>query len=100
MADKSMLVGDDAADLLLTYASLIGQVGRADTVTLNAIDGGGDEVVVGFLLNSGTALVIQTSTASFREPDNAEAIGYMRDRIASYGPSDTRSPFGSMAEEI
>lgn len=99
LADKSLLVGDEAADLLLSYAGLIAEVGRGDTVTLHAIDQAGDSVVAGVLLNSGTALVTQTTTSTIPEPDNAQVIRYMRDRIASYRSTDTTdSPFGTSLE--
>ena len=100
LADKSLLVGDEAADLLLSYAGLIAEVGRGDTITLRAIDQGGDTVVAGLLLNSGTALVTQTTTSTLPEPDNVEVIRYMRERIASYRTTDmTDSPFATIHEE-
>jgi hypothetical protein len=99
LADKALLVGDEAADLLLSYAGLIAEVGRGDTITLHAIDQSGDEVVAGLLLNGGTALVTQTTSSTLPEPDNVEVIRYMRDRIASYRTTDmTDSPFGTSPE--
>ena len=102
MAEKSLLIGDEAADLLLEYAALVAQIGGGDKVSLRAIGADGDEVTVGFLLNSGTVLLIETSTGSaLAEPDNHESIEYMRARIDSYSDSysdsdsdsDHRHPF-------
>ena len=85
MAEKSLLIGDEAADLLLSYAALVAQIGRGDHVSIRAIGADGDEVTVGFLLNSGTVLLIETSTGStLSEPDNRDAIQYMSERLASY----------------
>lgn len=100
MADKSLLIGDEAATLLLSYAALVAQLNRGDELTLRAIGSDGDEVSVGFLLNSGTVLLIESSTATMPEPDNQTAIDYMRARIADYHPPvDTASPFDTLERE-
>jgi hypothetical protein len=98
MADKSLLIGDEAADLLLEYAALLAQIGRGDSIQLRAIGADGDEVTVGFLLNSGTVLLTETSSSTLPEPDNSGTIGYMRKRLESYnlppddGPLDEPEP--------
>ena len=81
MAEKSLLVGDEAADLLLEYAALLAQSDSADTVVLKAYGDDGDPVDVTFLLNSGTSILAQTSESPMGEPDNSAGIGYMRDRM-------------------
>jgi hypothetical protein len=83
MADKSLLVGDDAADLLLEYAALLAQLGRGDSVSLRAVGADGDEVTAGFLLNGGTTLLVESTRSSLPEPDNERAVEYMRGRIGS-----------------
>lgn len=100
MADKSLLIGDEAADLLLSYAALIAQIGRGDRVTLRAIGADGDEVQVGFLLNSGTVLLIESSSGSaLPEPDNREAIEYMREQLGRYnGDGHGIDPFDADVE--
>ena len=91
---KHLTMGDDAAALLLSYAALMAQRNRGDEVTVRAIGADGDEVDVGFLLNSGTVLLIESSTSTLPEPDNGPAIDYMRERLAHYDPTDDlRSPF-------
>lgn len=80
-ADKSLLVGDEAADVLLEYAVLLADRGRADSVRLNAYGADGDEVVATFLLDAGTPLMAETSATSMNEPDNRHAIAQMRARI-------------------
>jgi hypothetical protein len=42
-ADKSLLVGDDAALLLLEYAAAVAGNDEGDTVMLNAIGSDGDD---------------------------------------------------------
>ena len=76
-----MLVGDEAADLLIEYAALLTRHDSADTVTLTAYGDDGDPVEATFLLNSGTSLVIESSESPVSEPDNAGAISYMRERM-------------------
>jgi hypothetical protein len=100
MADKSLLIGDEAADLLLEYAALLAQIGRGDSVKLRAIGADGDEVTVGFLLNSGTVLLIESSTSGLPEPDNGEAERYMRSRLDSYNPTQDQpdDAFGETGE--
>jgi hypothetical protein len=92
MADKSLLIGDEAADLLLEYAALLAQIGRGDSVRIRAIGVDGDEVTVGFLLNSGTVLLVETSTSTLPEPDNAGVVRYMRQRLDSYSANQDQSP--------
>jgi hypothetical protein len=81
MAEKSLLLGDEAADLLMEYAALLGRTDSADTVTLRAYGADGDPVDVTFLLNSGLALLAETSDSPVPEPDNREGIRYMRNRM-------------------
>jgi hypothetical protein len=42
-------------------------------------------VTVGFLLNGGTVLLVESSTSTLPEPDNGEAVAYLRGRLAGYG---------------
>src|SRR4051794_12068384 len=97
MADKSLMLGDEAADLLIDYAALLAQIGSGDRVELRALGTQGELVDVVFLLNSGTVLLAETSPSVMEEPDNSEGIAYLRSRIESYGlPSaDGADPFGA-----
>jgi hypothetical protein len=78
-ADKSLLVGDEVADLLMEYATLVVSGGHADTVRAFGADG--QEVVATLLLDQGVPLMAETSQSSMVEPDNAEALEYLRGRI-------------------
>lgn len=81
-AEKSLLVGDEVADLLLEYAALVASSGNADTVDVRAFGADGQEVVATLLLFQGVPIMAETSHTSMVEPDNAEALEYMRGRIA------------------
>lgn len=81
VADKSLVLGDDAADLLISYATLLGESQHADNIELHAISGDGDEVLVTFLLNQGVTIVTETVHTSQPEPDNRHAIAYLQTAI-------------------
>jgi hypothetical protein len=79
--EKSLLMGDVAADTLLEYAALVASLGTADTVKLRAFGSDGQEVVATLLLEQGAPLMAESSHTSMVEPDNAEALEYMRKKI-------------------
>jgi len=103
-ADKNLLVGDDAAELMLQYAAALSSTGGADTVHVNAISSDGDAVVATFLLNAGSPLMAETTNSTLPEPDNDEIAQYMRDRLAQLTPrevtTDGQEPDASFEEEF
>ena len=84
MADKSFLVGDDVAETLIRYAALLGKVGSADSVSIRSLGIDGELVEALFLLNSGTVLMAESTHSDLPEPDNSDALQYMRDQIEKY----------------
>jgi hypothetical protein len=100
VADKSLLAGDDAVDLLMEYAKLLGVANSADNIDLNAIGADGDEVIVTFLLNSGVTIVAETTTSTAQEPDNAKAEQYMHTQVAHLRGLRTVAPEDVSAEHI
>lgn len=78
---KNLLIGDEVADVLTEYAALVASRGLGDRVDLRAIGTDGDEVVVTIVLSSGTAILTETSRNQLAEPDNSEAVAYMRSQI-------------------
>lgn len=80
-SDKSLLIGDEAADLLMEYAAEVARAHTADTVNLKAYGSDGNAVVATFLLGQGSPLMAETANGDIPEPDNSAAIGYMRDRL-------------------
>jgi hypothetical protein len=84
MADKSLLMGDEAADTLVKYAAMVAQIGGGDAVTLRALGMDGEDVSVSFLLNSGTVMLSESTFSNLPEPDNSEPVAYMRSRIGAF----------------
>lgn len=80
-SEKSLLIGDEAADLLMSYATVLGRTRGTDSVTIHALGVDGNEVDATFLLNASTILMIETANTTVDEPDNARAVEYMRERI-------------------
>jgi hypothetical protein len=80
-ADRSVLIGDEAADTLIHYSALLADSGHADSVVLNALDADGDEIVASFVLGSGTNLMSATATSKLPEPSNVEGLNYLKQKI-------------------
>ncbi|BDZ44373.1 hypothetical protein [Naasia aerilata] len=80
-SNKSMLVGDIAADLMVEYAATLAHKRDGDTVSLNVINADGNEAEAIFLLDTGAPLMAETVNSSLPEPGNAEAEAYMRGQI-------------------
>jgi hypothetical protein len=76
--EKSLLVGDAAADALLEYAAFLASDARGDTVEIRAIGSDGDDVTATFLLGPGATLMAETANTNLPEPDNTAALEYMR----------------------
>src|ERR1700712_4210183 len=70
-SEKSMLVGNEAADLLLEYAAAVSKIHTADTVNINALGSDGNNVEATFLLGEGAPLMAETATTDVEEPDNS-----------------------------
>jgi hypothetical protein len=83
-ADKTLLVGDSTANLIMEYASQLAQHQTADTVTISAIDGDGNDVNATLLLDAGAPLMVETATTTATEPENAGVDDYMAERISQY----------------
>jgi hypothetical protein len=76
-----LLMGDDAADVLLRYASSLANVGRADTVAVRAIAATGCGIDVTLLLDTGTVLMAEDTESGLAVPDNSGVVTYMRERM-------------------
>lgn len=100
VSDKSLLLGDEASDLLAEYAAALGRGQSADTIELRAISGDGDEVLVTFLLNGGFTFVSETSTSRAPEPDNARAEDYLRGRLLDLRRFEEATPEDVLGEHI
>lgn len=102
-AEKSLLVGDAVADLLIEYAAALGTAQQADTVSLHAISSDGDEVDAMFLLGEGAPLMNETTTSTLPEPDNQTAETYIRERLQTLQSPNQGGPLsddGQLPEEF
>jgi hypothetical protein len=79
--EKSLLMGDEAADTLLEYARLVADNDKADTVTLQSVSPDGNTVEAAFLLNASTVLIVESTNSDMVPPDNTDAVAEMQDRI-------------------
>lgn len=80
--EKAHFLGDDAAEMLMEYASALGNADRFDTVTLRAVDGHGNSVEATFLLNPSTVMLMESSSSDMAEPENTAGTDYMRRQIS------------------
>jgi hypothetical protein len=79
--DKSLLIGDEIADLLLEYAALLTRESSGDTVEVAAISSDGDEVTASFLLGPGVTMMAETTHNTLPEPENTAAIEYVTEAM-------------------
>ena len=84
-SNRSLLMGDDAADALVEYSALIARRGSADTVALRAVGADAEVVDATFMLGSGTILMAQSAHSTMEEPENSEAVFTLRQKIKRLG---------------
>ena len=99
-SDKSLLVGDEVADMLLQYAARLASAGVADTVDVHAVSSDGDDVTATFLLGEGAPLMAETTTSKLPEPDNNQAVRHMTDRMARLAPTAVASEMDAETTEL
>jgi hypothetical protein len=80
-ADQSVLIGDEAADVLIRFSALLAEKGHADAISLNVLGEDGDESEASFVIGSGTNLMTASTNSKIPEPDNEQGIGVMREKI-------------------
>ncbi len=80
-AEKSLLMGDEVVDLMMEYAVLLARHSSADSVDVEAIGTDGDVVTATFLIGPATIMVAETARSTFPEPENGEAVTYLREQI-------------------
>jgi hypothetical protein len=83
-ANKSLLTGDEAADLLVRYAATLADQKRGDAVRLNTISADGNLTETLFLLDTGAPLLSETTNSGLPDPDNAAAVAYMRGKLTEF----------------
>jgi hypothetical protein len=91
-ADKSLILGNAAAELTVEYAAALARIGSADTVRLVAYGSDGDKVTATLLLDAGAPLMIETSATDLPEPDNTDTVAYMTQRMSEINSPPQASP--------
>lgn len=91
-ADKSFLLGDETAVAVLEYAAALAHHHDADDVELETISSDGDEVRATLLLGGGAPLMAESAHTELPEPDNADALAYMKRRIDALRHAPSANP--------
>lgn len=78
--------------MLAEYGAVLARRGTADTVVLTVLDPLGEDATATFLLDSGAVLMVESTHSTIPEPDNAEAIAVMRERIDRLESPPTAHP--------
>lgn len=86
-ANKTVLVGDAAADALVAYGVALAANNAADNVEYTCIGADGGIVQVSFLLNAGSALVAESTPSNLPEPNNHAEVARIRERTAALNGS-------------
>ncbi len=80
-AEKSWLVGDDAADAVVEYAVLLARTGSADSVEVNALSADGTAHLITLVIGPATMMTLASVDASADEPNNDEAVIAIHERM-------------------
>jgi len=96
-ADKSFLLGDETAVTVLEYAAALAHHHDADDVELEAISSDGDEVRAILLLGGGAPLMAESAHTELPEPDNADALAYMKRRLDALRHAPSANPLDTEA---
>ena len=85
------LVDDEAADAIVEYAVLMAKTGSADSVTLFVLGPDGNHEQTKFAIGPATMISAETTRSELEQPDNSEALAYMREKMAQldWMPGDT-----------
>jgi hypothetical protein len=78
-----MLVGDELAYVLLEYWALLAERAEADMVEVQVLDSDGISASEAVPLDAAVPLRVESASVPFCEPDNADALAYLRRRIWS-----------------
>ncbi|WP_213817039.1 hypothetical protein [Glaciihabitans sp. dw_435] len=91
-SDKSLIVGDDAAKLVVEYAAALARAHSADTVTLRAYGADGGNVEATLLLDEGAPVMIETANSDLPEPENGALVEHIRARLGQLGATVQAMP--------
>jgi hypothetical protein len=91
-ADKNLLLGTEAAELIVEYAAALARQHTADTVRVNAYGADGDKVEALLLLDEGAPLMVETSHSDLPDPENDDVVDYIRERMQELSGTNEARP--------
>ncbi|WP_152607165.1 hypothetical protein [Clavibacter michiganensis] len=94
-AEKTLLVGDEMADVMMEWSAALASDGAAEALVVAAISGDGDDVLATFQIGAGSPVMVETSSTTLPEPDNAGVVDRLRtllERRATPRPILTEAP--------
>lgn len=97
---KSLLVGDEVAELIIEYAAALARLGGADTVRLTACGVDVDKLQALLLLGQGASIMAETSSINMPEPDNRDVVSYMKQRLARTGAAPFSLPLDHQSDSM
>ena len=95
-AGRSLLVGDAAADAVVEYTAVLARTASADTVELQAFTEAGKWIRACLVLDGAAAVMAQTTDRGEPEPDNSDAVQYMREAIHRLNPNPVDYVLGAL----
>ena len=101
ISEKSVLLGDEAADLLASYTVALADAGRADSADLLVINTG-ESTPTGLtaVLDAGTQLVVESVQSDLPEPDNGKLVEYLLGRIGRIDRQRNPGPEAVSGEDV
>lgn len=97
---RTLLVGDEVAELIVEYAAALARCGGADTVRLTAYGADGDELQILLLLGQGVSVMAESSKIDMPELENRDVVSYMRQRLARTAVAPSSRPLDPETDSI
>lgn len=76
-AREPVLLGDDAADGLMAYASRLSSLRLTENIQLRVLTLAGAPAAAGFMLTPGAPLMTLSHECEYPEPDNVDQVAFM-----------------------
>ena len=99
-AEKSWLVGDEAAAVLVEYAVLLARTGSADSISFNVLSPEGAPGVLTLLIGPASMMTAADSDVGEDEPNNDEAVIAIRERMRAISSPPSALPAADATGEV
>lgn len=99
-AEKSWLLGDAAADIVVEYAVLLARTNSADSVDVNALSPSGESHRLTLVIGPATMMTSASEENAGEEPDNEDAVAVIRERIRVITDPPISLPAGDATGEV